>query len=220
MQVAPELLQLLHAGDLDTMLQAEVWQLPRGERMAAFGAQLATAYYAVAVEQEYLLDAPAYFHTYREAVRTAEDLLGPSDPLTLRFRKSLTRAARHERHLRVIAHTSPAATADNPELAHSLTRADQASPLALADALVPQQTASLAINVPLHVTPAGSPVPGPWVTAAGSPIPGATPIPSAKAVRQLPPLPQAPTASAPAGPDGAVRHGLLRSLSNGPRSVT
>lgn len=53
--------------------------------------------------QEYLLDFPTCIRTYEVAITSAEDFLGPEDPLTRKFRRTLRKALKDEERLQTAA---------------------------------------------------------------------------------------------------------------------
>eukprot|EP00667_Euglena_gracilis_P013089 EG_transcript_13488 len=72
-------------------------------RLTTLGTQLAITYFNIAVEQEYLLDFPTCIRTYEVAITSAEDFLGPEDPLTRKFRRTLRKALKDEERLQTAA---------------------------------------------------------------------------------------------------------------------
>eukprot|EP00668_Euglena_longa_P015570 GGOE01019669.1.p1 GENE.GGOE01019669.1~~GGOE01019669.1.p1 ORF type:complete len:416 (+),score=146.23 GGOE01019669.1:78-1325(+) len=69
-------------------------------RLTTLGTQLAITYFNIAVEQEYLLDFPTCIRTYEVAITSAEDFLGPDDPLTRKFKRTLKKALKDEDKLK------------------------------------------------------------------------------------------------------------------------
>eukprot|EP00998_Keelungia_sp_KM082_P002275 NODE_1276_length_1400_cov_60.940299_g1265_i0.p1 GENE.NODE_1276_length_1400_cov_60.940299_g1265_i0~~NODE_1276_length_1400_cov_60.940299_g1265_i0.p1 ORF type:complete len:425 (-),score=86.76 NODE_1276_length_1400_cov_60.940299_g1265_i0:34-1308(-) len=63
-------------------------------RLTQLGEKLAITYFNIAVEQEFLGDAPAFYNTYRIALVTAEEFLGGAHPLTTKFRRAMNKANR------------------------------------------------------------------------------------------------------------------------------